>query len=127
MASASGIGFGDAQPGVAVDDGKAELIFHGVEIDEQVVDLVQHFLNAGVGTVDLVDHHDRRQPRFQSLHQHVAGLRQRAFAGVHQQHDAIDQLERALHLTAEIAVAGGIDDIDLDAADNECRWPWRGW
>ena len=53
--------------------------------------------------------------RFERLHQHVAGLRQRAFAGVHQQHDAVDDLERALDFAAEIAVAGGVDDVDLDA------------
>ena len=52
--------------------------------------------------------------RFQRLHQHVAGLRQRAFAGVHQQHDAVDNLERALDFAAEIAVAGRVDDVDLD-------------
>ncbi len=50
-----------------------------------------------------------------ALREHVAGLRQRAFAGVHQQHDAVDQLERALHLAAEIGVAGRVDDVDLDA------------
>ena len=50
-----------------------------------------------------------------ALLQHVAGLRQRAFAGVHQQHDAVDHLERALHFAAEIAVAGRVDDVDLDA------------
>ena len=53
--------------------------------------------------------------RFQRLHQHVARLRQRAFAGVHQQHDAVDDLQRALHFAAEIAVAGRVDDVDLDA------------
>ena len=47
--------------------------------------------------------------------QHVAGLRQRAFAGVHQQHHAVDDLQRALHFAAEIAVAGRVDDVDLDA------------
>ena len=52
---------------------------------------------------------------FERLHQHVAGLRQRAFAGVDQQHDAVHHLERALDFAAEIAVAGRIDDVDLDA------------
>ena len=52
---------------------------------------------------------------FERLAEHVAGLRQRAFAGVDEQHDAIDDLEGALHFAAEIAVAGGVDDVDLDA------------
>ena len=46
---------------------------------------------------------------------HVAGLRQRAFAGVDQQHHAVDNLEGALDLAAEIAVAGRVDDVDLHA------------
>ena len=53
--------------------------------------------------------------RFERLAQHVARLRQRAFAGIHQQHDAIDHLQRALHFAAEIAVARRVDDVDLDA------------
>ena len=103
-------GFGDG-----VEHREIELVLGGVEVDEQVVDLVEDFLHARVGPVDLVDHHDGRQLGFERLRQHVARLRQRAFAGVHQQHDAVHHLERALHFAAEIAVAGRIDDVDLDA------------
>ena len=99
---------------VGVQHGKIDLVFARVEIDEQVIDLVQHFLRARVGPVDLVDDQDRRQLGFQRLAQHVARLRQRTFAGIDQQHHAVHHLERALHFAAEIAVAGGIDDVDLD-------------
>ena len=99
---------------VGVDDREIELVLGGIQIDEQIVDLVEHFLNAGIRAVDLVDHHDRSQPRLQGFHQHVAGLRQGTFAGIHQQHDAVHDLERALDLAAEIAVAGRVDDVDLD-------------
>ena len=100
--------------GVGVDHREVELILMRVQIDEQIVDFVQHFLNARVRAVDLIDDDDRRQPRFQRFHQHVARLRQRAFARVHQQHDAVDHFQRALHFAAEIAVAGRVDDVDLD-------------
>ena len=103
-----------AQLGVGVEHGKVELVFAGVEIDEEVVDLVEHFLRAGVGPVDLVDHQDRRQLGLERLAEHVARLRQRPFAGVHQQHHAVHHLERALHLAAEVAVARGVDNVDLD-------------
>ena len=103
-----------ADLGVGVEDREIELLFLGVEIDEQIVDFVQHFLRTRVGAVDLVDHHDRRQLGFERLAQNVAGLRQRAFAGVDQQHDAVDHLERAFDFAAEIAVAGRVDDVDLD-------------
>ena len=99
--------------GVGVKHRKVELVFAGIQIDEQIVDFVQHFLGARVGTIDFVDDHDRRQLGFQRLAQHVAGLRQRAFAGIHQQHHAVDHLQRALHFAAEIAVARRVHDVDL--------------
>ena len=48
-----------------------------------------------------------------ALRQHVTGLRQRAFAGIDEKHDAVDHLEGALDFAAEIAVAGRIDDVDF--------------
>jgi hypothetical protein len=110
------IRLGDARLGIGVHHRKIELVFGRIQIDEQVVNLVQHFLNARVRPVDLVDHYNRRQPRFERLHQHVARLRQWAFARVHQQHHAVDKFQRALHLAAEIAVTRGIDNIDFVVA-----------
>ena len=89
------------------------MLFLGVEVNEQVVDLVQHFLRTRIGAVNLVDHQNRRQVGFERLAQHVARLRQRAFAGVHQQHDAVHHLEGAFHFAAEVAVAGRVHDVDL--------------
>ncbi len=103
---------GRAGLGVGVEHRKIELLLGRVEIDEQVVHLVQHFLRPGVRPVDLVDHDDRRQPPLQRLAQHEAGLRQRPFGRVDEQHDAVDHRQRALDLAAEIGVAGGIDDVD---------------
>ena len=114
-----GAGYGEvggrrAQLAVGVEHGKLKLRLFGVEIDEQVIDLVEHFLGARIGTVDLVDDDDGLQVGFQGLGEHVAGLGQRAFAGIDQQHDAIDHLQRALDLSAEIAVAGRVHDVDLE-------------
>ncbi len=118
---------GDASLGISVDDGEIELIFHRVQIDEQVVDFVQHFLNARIRPVDLVDHQNRRKLRFERLHQNVAGLRQRAFACVHQQHNAIHDLQRALHFAAEVAVAGRVDNVDLRYRDSGRQWSSPKW
>ena len=101
--------------GIGVDDRKIELVFRRIEIDEQIVDFVQHFLDARVRAVDLVDDEHGRQLGFERLHQHVAGLRQRPFAGIHQQHDAVDNFQGAFDFAAEIAVAGSIDNVDLGA------------
>ena len=113
--------------GIGVEHREIELVFLGVEVDEQVVDLVQHFLRTRVGAVDLVDDHDRRQVRFQRLAQHIPRLRQRAFAGVHQQHDAIHHLQRALHFAAEIAVAGRVDNVDLHVVVKNARCSSPEW
>ena len=112
-AAALDVGGSGAGLGVRVEHGEIELLFLGVEVDEQVVDFVEHFLRARVGAVDLVDDDDRRQVRFERLAEHVARLRQRTFAGIDEQHDAVDHLERALDFAAEVAVAGRVDDVDF--------------
>jgi hypothetical protein len=101
-------------PGVRVQHREIELVFVGVEIDEQVVNLVQHFLRARVGPVDLVDDDNRREPSLERLAQDEARLRERTLGGVHEQHDAVDHRQRALHFPAEVSVARCIDDIDQD-------------
>ena len=103
-----------ARLSVGVEDREIDLLFLGVEVDEKVVNLVQYFLWTCVGTVDLVDDQNRGQMSFKGLAQHVAGLRQRAFAGVDQQHDTVDHLERAFYFSAEVAVAGRVNNVDLD-------------
>ena len=76
------------------------------------IDLV----DAGVGPVDLVDDHDHGQVGLERLAQHEAGLGQRALGRVDEQQHAVDHRERPLDLTAEVRVAGRVDDVDLDAA-----------
>ena len=53
-----------------------------------------------------------RSPCASALRQHELGLRHRAFGGIDEDHHAIDHREDALHLAAEIGVAGGVDDVD---------------
>ena len=43
----------------------------------------------------------------------LAGLGHGAFGGVHQQNDAVDHFQNALHLAAEIGVTRGVHDVDL--------------
>jgi hypothetical protein len=125
MASNSGIRSVDSSPpcfapgamrhaglGVGVEDGEVELVFGGFEIDKEIVDFVEHGGGTGIGAVDLVQHDDGLELGMQRLLQHVARLRQRAFAGVHEQNYAIHHAQRAFDFTAEIAVAGRVHDID---------------
>jgi len=112
---------GSALLGIGVENREVELVLFGVEVDEEVVDLVQDFLRTRVGAVDLVDDQDGRQLGFEGLREHVPSLRQRTFRGIDQQHDAVDHLEGALDLAAEVGVAGGVDDVDLGVLEMDRR------
>ena len=70
-----------------------------------------------VRAVDLVDDHDGGQSLLQGLAQHEPGLGQGPFGGVHQEQDAVHHVQGALHFAAEIGVARGVHDVDLDALD----------
>ena len=96
----------------AVEDRKIELLLIRVEIGEQIEDLVQHLDMALVRPVDLVDRHDGLEPELQRLGNHELGLRHRPFGSVDQHDHAVNHIEDALHLAAEIGVARRIDDVD---------------
>ena len=93
-----------------------ELGIAGTQGGEQIKYLGMHLVRAGVGAVDLVDHHDRVQPARQRLADDEFGLRQHALGGVHEHDRAIHHVQDALHLAAEIGVAGGVHDVDAGAA-----------
>ena len=54
-----------------------------------------------------------RQIGFQRFTQYISCLWQRAFTGIHQEHDAVHHLQRAFHLATEVRVPGSIHDVDL--------------
>ena len=114
-----GAGRHPALLGRAVEDREIELLLGRVERGEQVEDLVGDLGRAGVGAVDLVDGDDRLQPHLQRLGDHELGLRQRPFGGIDQHHRAVDHVEDALDLAAEIGVAGRIDDVDAGVVPDE--------
>ena len=103
-------GHGVAADGV--EHGEFELVFVGIEVDEQVIDFVEHFVGAGVLTVDLVQHHDDGKVQAKGLAEHEAGLGEGAFGSVHEQDNAVHHGEGAFHFTAEVGVAGGVEDVD---------------
>ena len=49
------------------------------------------------------------------MFQDEARLRHRTLRRVDEQNDPVDHFEDTLHLAAEVSVAGGVNDIDLDA------------
>ncbi len=99
-------------PRVRVEDGKLDLLLGGIQIDEQVIDLVQHLGRTRIRAIDLVHDHQRHEPPLERLAEHEPRLWQRALRRVHQEDHPVDHGERPLHLTAEIRVARGVDDVD---------------
>ena len=55
------------------------------------------------------------KPQRQRLARDEARLRHRALDRVDQHQHAVDHRQRALDLAAEVAVAGGVDDVDVHA------------
>ena len=71
-------------------------------------------MRTGIRAIDLVDHQDWRQLGFQGLAQDVTRLRQRAFARIHEQHDAVYHLQRAFDLAAKVTVARRVYNVDFN-------------
>ena len=86
----------------------------GAEVHEQLVDVVEDLGRAGVAAIDLVEGHDDRQVAGHRLLEDVAGLRQRPLGGVHEEQHRVDHVQAALHLAAEVGVAGRVDDVQPD-------------
>ena len=112
---ALGAGRHPALFGRAVQNREVELLVRGIERGEQIEHLVHHFRRAGVGAIDLVDHDDRLQPHLQRLGDDELGLGQGTFGGVDQHQRAVDHVQDALDLAAEIGVARRVDDVDAGA------------
>ena len=90
----------------AVDNRKIELLFAGFESREEIKDFVHHFIVALVRAVDLVDADDGLEADLQGFLQHEFGLRHGALGGIDEQYGAINHVEDALNLTAEIGWPG---------------------
>ncbi len=72
-------------------------------------------MRALLDAVDLVDHEDRLQAVLERLAQHEAGLGHHALDRAGEQQHRVDHAEHALDLAAEVGVAGGVDQVDVDA------------
>ena len=107
--------FSSAHSCVCVDHREIELLLRSIKIDEEIVDFVEDLLNARVGSVDFIDHDNSGKFGLERLHENVSRLRKRAFARVNQQENTVHHFQRALDLTAKVAVTRRVDDVDLDA------------
>ena len=92
---------------------EVELVFGGIEGEHQIEHHFVDFLRTTVGFVHLVHHHNGFQPQLQCLLKHEAGLGHGALKGVDEQQAAVGHVEHTLHLTAEVGVARGVENIYL--------------
>ena len=98
----------------AVDSLEVQLFLSGVQIEHEVENLLLNLVRAAVGLVDLVDHHDGFLSHLEGLLEHETRLGHAALESVHEQQHAVRHIEHALNLASEVAVAGSVDDVDLD-------------
>jgi len=85
----------------------------GLEVDKKAEYLIVDPQGLGVGPVDLVDGHDRAEPQGERFPGDEPGLGHGPLCSIHQNQDSVDHPENPLHLTAEVRVPRGIDDVDL--------------
>ena len=101
-----------------VDDvlhGKLELLVRGAEVGHEVEAVVVGLLGVCARAVDLVDDDHDGEATIDGVTKHEARLGHRALEGVDEQQGAVGHLEDALDLAAEVSVARGVEDVDLDA------------
>ncbi len=101
--------------GVGVHHREVDLMLIRAEVHEQLVDGVEDLRRPRIGAIDLVDRDDDRQVVRHGLLENVARLRQRALRRVHEQQHRVDHVQAALDLTAEVGMAGRVDDVQAYA------------
>jgi hypothetical protein len=101
---------------VGIEDGKPYLLIARIEIYEKVIYFVDDLFDSGVATVYLIDDDYNGQFFGKGLFHDEPGLWQRPLAGIDQQNGSIDHIQTAFDLTAEISMAGSINDVDLNVA-----------
>ena len=102
-------------------EGAVQLLVRGVQIHQKLEGLVDDFIRTRFRTVDFIDAYDDREVERQGLLRDKTGLRHGAFKRVDNKDDAVDHLQHALHFSAEIGVAGRVDDVDLCVLIGDCR------
>ena len=104
-----------------IDNREIELVVVGVELHEQLEDFVVDIIDTLVRLVNLVDDDDWFELLLQCLAEDVLRLRHRAFECIDEQQDAVDHVQHALDLAAEVRMARGVDDVDFDAVVHDGR------
>ncbi len=111
---------GKAGLGGSEQEGAVQLLIGSIEIHHELQHLIHNLFGSGLGLVDLIDDHENRQTQVQGTLQHETCLGHRTLEGIYQKNRTVYHLQNTLYLTAEIRMARGIYDIDLDALVAHC-------
>src|ERR1041384_640555 len=95
-----------------VNNRKIELFVGGFQFNEKIKNEIEDFVRARMLSVDLVNDDDRLEMVFKCFSQNKAGCGLWTIVRVHYEQNAIDHFHYAFDFTAEIGVAGRIDDVD---------------
>ena len=99
--------------GRTINHPEVELILGSVQREHQVEHHLIDLFRTAVGLIHLIDHHNRLQTDLQGLLQHEARLGHRTLKGIDEQQTAVGHVQHTLHLTTEIGVSRGINNINL--------------
>ena len=99
-----------------IDHGEVELLLGCPEVKHKVEHHLIDLFGPTARLINLVDNDDGFQPYLQCLLQDEARLGHRAFEGIDEQEATIGHVQHALHLTAKVGVARGVDDVDFRVA-----------
>ena len=110
------VGTGVSLPCRGVQHREVQLFLVRGQFQEQVLDQIDHLCNAGLGAVYLVNYHHGGDVLLQGRAQHVGSLGHGPVHGIHQQEAAVGHVHDTFDFSTEVGVAGGVDDVDPDAA-----------
>ncbi len=86
---------------------------------ERLLEIRQRTVERGTVPVQLVHEHETAESQLAGEAPRCEGLRLDALDRAHDEHDEIDHRARGPHLSEEIGVSGGVDEVDLHVADRE--------
>lgn len=103
--------------GRRVHDGEVELFVGSARGDEEIEDLVHDHVGPLLRAIHLVDDEQGPQAVGQRLPDDESSLGHHTLDGVYEQQHRVHHAEDALDLSAEVRVAGGVDEVDAHALE----------
>ena len=95
-----------------INYGKFKLFIACTKLNKQTQNLIHDLIRTCARTINLVDNDYRNLIKFKSFPENEPRLRHTAFKRIYEKQNAVYHLENALNLTAEIGMAGSVNDIN---------------